>query len=394
MSKYSGIYCCGHEGCVQIYGPVKDRQGKADWIFSQVCPDCAKKKHAEQFKKREKEAIEKAIEMDLPQLVGTLKQTAWANTLRIEFIDKFNNLLNRLQDSPSQTFQFVNQEKRSQMINFNDLLEVFNFLCETKVDAEFWIKNRNESFNHLSQAIILDWLDKKMEQDIPAEVKNELEHKQWLLTVKPENRDIKGGIVIISIDNSNIKAEYEKDIDFCSIVKELRFFWDGHAWKKEITEFTGPAQNRGAELGNELLRAGFTVRFPNKEMMEMAISGDFGREHTRWIRFDPDSEKLAIRWADRNENLYQAAIKIPGARYSNGQVLVPIGRYLEVEDFANTLNFQFSKLAQEKINSFKAEEVYCQSVCVAKVLNDIPDEKKLETLLKKSGIIEELKDET
>lgn len=45
--KYYITYSCGHEGCVELFGPNKDRERKLDWYtHSAVCPDCYKEQRA------------------------------------------------------------------------------------------------------------------------------------------------------------------------------------------------------------------------------------------------------------------------------------------------------------------------------------------------------------
>ena len=51
MAKYSGIYSCGHEGVVNITGPIKDREWKTERAFSNMCPECYKKYLEEQKEK-------------------------------------------------------------------------------------------------------------------------------------------------------------------------------------------------------------------------------------------------------------------------------------------------------------------------------------------------------
>lgn len=53
MAWYYGTYSCGHEGRVNIIGPTKDRQWKADRHFGHMCPECYENG-------RKKSAIERA----------------------------------------------------------------------------------------------------------------------------------------------------------------------------------------------------------------------------------------------------------------------------------------------------------------------------------------------
>lgn len=36
--KFYGTYSCGHDGEIQIYGPTKDREWKAEYEFDQAMP--------------------------------------------------------------------------------------------------------------------------------------------------------------------------------------------------------------------------------------------------------------------------------------------------------------------------------------------------------------------
>ena len=55
MAWYYGTYSCGHEGRVNIIGPTKDRQWKADRHFGHMCPECYVKFSMKHFEKGEKE---------------------------------------------------------------------------------------------------------------------------------------------------------------------------------------------------------------------------------------------------------------------------------------------------------------------------------------------------
>ena len=40
MAKYGGTYTCGHEGNVQIYGPMKNREWLRERHFDRPCEEC------------------------------------------------------------------------------------------------------------------------------------------------------------------------------------------------------------------------------------------------------------------------------------------------------------------------------------------------------------------
>ena len=76
-------------------------------------------------------------------------------------------------------------------------------------------------------------------------------------------------------------------------------------------------------------------------------------------------------------------------------MLVPVEYYLEVIDFAETMGFQISKRAHEEIEAFrkKSDEFLKKNVKESShKKNDGKDE--LRRQLEKSGVIEDLKDET
>ena len=88
MAKYDVTYSCGHSDTVQLYGPGRDRERKIEWMEeSGLCPECYKAKMRAQRDAAHKEAGEKAASYlstrpELPALVGSEKQIAWANTIR------------------------------------------------------------------------------------------------------------------------------------------------------------------------------------------------------------------------------------------------------------------------------------------------------------------------
>lgn len=78
MAWYPITYRCGHEDRIQIYGPVKDRQWKADRSADRLCRDCWLK---EREQKNQKDQAANA-EAGLPALTGSPKQITWAESIR------------------------------------------------------------------------------------------------------------------------------------------------------------------------------------------------------------------------------------------------------------------------------------------------------------------------
>jgi len=132
MAWFSGVYSCGHHGRTQIYGPIKQREWKAERHFSGLCSECWEKERQRKWQEELKMAETKSAE--LPQLQGTPKQVAWANKLRLEFIDKIN--------------EFFSLEHRKE--NFFkhhgvSVEEVLEHIIDTHTDATWFIDQRDRS---------------------------------------------------------------------------------------------------------------------------------------------------------------------------------------------------------------------------------------------------------
>jgi hypothetical protein len=125
MSWYYGTYSCGHEGRVNIVGPTKDRQWKADRHFEGLCPECWEAKKKADREAANVEAAAKAKEMELPELEGSEKQIAWANTIRVQIIDAIEEFKNR--DGTTVTDAFH---------------KTVDYVIIHRVKASWWIEKR------------------------------------------------------------------------------------------------------------------------------------------------------------------------------------------------------------------------------------------------------------
>ncbi|MBQ3349521.1 MAG: hypothetical protein IJG38_03925 [Thermoguttaceae bacterium] len=75
MAQYQVEHSCGCVKTYQLYGPTKERHSRIAWLETQECPDCRREReNAENAKKAE--------EAGRPELTGSEKQVAWANTIR------------------------------------------------------------------------------------------------------------------------------------------------------------------------------------------------------------------------------------------------------------------------------------------------------------------------
>lgn len=83
MAKYTVHHVCGHSSEAQIYGPEADRPAKQRRLGEGLCPECYAKQRAE----ANVAAAESNAEAGLPTLRGSLKQVAWAESIRGAALD-------------------------------------------------------------------------------------------------------------------------------------------------------------------------------------------------------------------------------------------------------------------------------------------------------------------
>lgn len=337
MAKYEIKFSCGHTETIQLYGKMKDRQRKIEYFEREgLCSECYKKALAQEKESKEK-VIDSYIESvigQLPKLVGSEKQVAWANKLRKEMI------ADALQ---------VKEETKSQLKSEKLYDDVIAYNFSTISDAKFYIDNRNDSFRYSVLKIFVENF-KKIQEEVKKTEKEEADAKQESALKPSETKH--DGMVEVTAKNDCVEVRYRNDDDFKDVVKGLKFRWsrEGVCWYKEKSAVTFSVVDMAAEVINCLLSAGFVVFCTNDEAKRKAVSGDFNPTTDRWVC--KQGNELSISF-DRNDDIYNAARKIKYAKYRNGSIRVPVDQYLEVEDFAKSFNFQFSDGAKELIAEYK-----------------------------------------
>lgn len=75
MAKYTINHICGHSVEIQLFGKYADRERRIAYMETQECEGC---------RRRKANAAAAAAKADrgLPDLTGSEKQVAWANTIR------------------------------------------------------------------------------------------------------------------------------------------------------------------------------------------------------------------------------------------------------------------------------------------------------------------------
>lgn len=378
MAWYYGTFSCGHEGRVNIVGPTKNRQWIADKKFSGLCEECYEKKLAEDRERENAAAAEKAKEMELPELKGSEKQVAWANTLRQKLIDNVEEILEDIEE----------RKGNRDLAN-----SIFDYILTNKTEAKWYIDNRVCFGNHKMLEILFDDIHKEMPTEEKIREEKAIAEINAEATVYPENCRTNATVEIRILDGK-VAAIFEKDDRFMRIVKELNYSWSGQAWERRIGLTTGSAVDRAAELGNKLLNAGFPIILIDNEAREKAINGTYEPQCKRWIAKRTKGEYagwFSIGWTDGSD-LYDMARRLPGSRYDRPNVMVKPEHYEEVEDFANMYGFRLSPGTVELIESAKAAKDAALKVNPAKVVDPEAKDGLKEILNSGSDILDDLKD--
>jgi len=378
MAWFYGTFSCGHEGRVNIVGPTKDRQRKADWDFSNLCPNC---KEIE-LKKNLEEKIKKSKEMELPDLKGTDKQVNWALTLRNDFIKNYQELCKKIQRLKEE-----NPERYAKSdVTLEQFQMAFDYIINNKIKASYWIDNRLVDTGR----VILDEYYKNSEIINGSTDSNEDEIIDES-TVFPENKNT-DSVVKISIKTDSVTAEFERNDDFRSLIKGLGYEWNGSSWEKKIKETTGTGEERAAELGNKLLNAGFPISILDDIVRDNAVNGNYEPECKRWIMRCKDTNNFAICWDGYEEELYSKAKMISGARWNKGSMVVDVSHFDEVEDFAEMNGFKFTRAARNLIDTYQVQLASANTVKPAPDKERVVEDKLKKILESSDDILDDLKD--
>jgi len=122
--KYTVKRSCGHEERIALFGSYTSRESQLKYEASKLCKAC----YIEE-KRREEKALTQ--ELGLPELTGTEKQVAWANSIRLEWINRvFTKLDNWKERGTSETD--IERCRRAVLA-----------AASTKTQAAWWIEHDN-----------------------------------------------------------------------------------------------------------------------------------------------------------------------------------------------------------------------------------------------------------
>ena len=199
MAKYEGTYACGHDGVVNVIGKMRDRQRKIDYAFSHLCPKCAKKEREKQIAEENKNSEVLSKEYEFPELAGSEKQVAWANTIRLDFYNEYEDYL------------------------------AIQEMIENETAASFWLD--------LDRFVSKKDFLRKYER-----TKKEKERRDRIIdidAVAPEDLQYKGVVEIVK-KLDKICLFYMKNQDFIDLAKTKGYRWneDDCCWYRRLNEET------------------------------------------------------------------------------------------------------------------------------------------------------------
>lgn len=156
MAKYDITYSCGHQGTVNIVGPVKDRESKKKWYEEEaVCPECYKKLKEENRQKINKESKEKNAEKGFTNLEGSEKQVAWAETIRANFVKEMEKSFEEILKK-AESFRETEPDDKvdAQIKNAKETRIKVIAGINNKSSASWWIDHRDVWWQNLAKEII------------------------------------------------------------------------------------------------------------------------------------------------------------------------------------------------------------------------------------------------
>ena len=126
MAKYEIVHQCGHTNVHQIVGPTAGRDRKAEYLATTLCAECYYAQRAKEREAASATAADVAKSAGLPALTGSVKQIAWAETIRAEKIKELDDIFERINtSSPDAPAAFAARD-----------------VLRNKSSAKYWIDTR------------------------------------------------------------------------------------------------------------------------------------------------------------------------------------------------------------------------------------------------------------
>lgn len=145
VAKYDITYSCGHKDTVTLFGPTAERDRKIEWMESKgLCPECYKVHISEQREKASKEAAAQAKDLGLPLLTGSVKQIAWAETIRRKSFEDLKRVVTGSDSTVSDMLQRLQTAQDTGTAAEKELSVALLKLIR-EPSAKWWIDHRGDT---------------------------------------------------------------------------------------------------------------------------------------------------------------------------------------------------------------------------------------------------------
>jgi hypothetical protein len=131
--RYEITHRCGHISNIDLFGPRPERERKVEWLESQQCQQCRLVEDGAR-------AAEANAADNLPVIVGSPKQVAWAEQIRRKALDHAARVR---QVDPGALAAAMKPEIIALGTEYVQTYEATMTKLRTETSARWWIDNRN-----------------------------------------------------------------------------------------------------------------------------------------------------------------------------------------------------------------------------------------------------------
>lgn len=138
-----------------------------------------------------------------------------------------------------------------------------------------------------------------------------------------------------------------------TVLRDLRFQWKDHVWKRTLLNRHGNAVDRVIETALNLISAGYPVNVDSEDVRRRIIERDYVPEQTRWILMAKKGDGVFAEWGP-NENFKTHLYRIPKIRVFRRSAFFPAEMWDIVRDFAEKNDFSISDKAEVILSDAEA----------------------------------------
>ena len=139
MAHYNVDYNCGHSQEVELFGKTSRRYEKIEYMERGVCPDCYRAEKQQEREQENERAVGLAKSLGFPVLEGSVKQVAWASSIRQK---TYESICRSNPEHPVYGYGLVAEA------------------ISLEASAKWWIDNRNTDFLRITRMIAANYPSK------------------------------------------------------------------------------------------------------------------------------------------------------------------------------------------------------------------------------------------